>query len=278
MNCNCGRPTRDDAYVCDEDLSELAIALGNVPAVVEELTITLGREKGIDYAADSAHGKTVPLAKKDVDDDGDKGADARTSLAYHHGASEALAQLRQTLTTWARFCDEEGIRHQSTKNGLPEPDEGIRISLQALSRWLLWRVDGLGFSDLGCDAVSDITRAVGRCVMVIDRPAERVYAGPCECGRDLYAKPSAKVTKCPACEREWNVEEMRDWMRSNVMGRLVTAHEGAVLLGKFELPVAQKTIDSWHERKRIVDHGRNSAGKLLYLIDDLFQLAAKRAA
>jgi hypothetical protein len=30
--CRCGRPTRDDAYVCEDCGSSLARALGDVPA------------------------------------------------------------------------------------------------------------------------------------------------------------------------------------------------------------------------------------------------------
>ena len=37
---------------------------------------------------------------------------------------------------------------------------------------------------------------------------------------------------------------------------------------------AQKTIDSWHDRKRVLDHGKNPDGRLLYLMSDLIALAA----
>lgn len=249
--CNCGTPTRDSQYVCENCLGELAKKLGEVPWTVEQLEITLTKTRGIDYTTlGGAAGASVPLP-----------LDAR--------AFEASTALRQALVTWVRFCDEEQIRHQSPMVGLPADD------LVAMSRWLLWRIDGLGLSDMGWDAVSEITRAVGRCRMVIDRPAEKQYAGPCECGRDLYAKPKAKLTKCRSCEREYDVEEMRDWMRKAASGRLVTAREGTTLLGRFDLPTAQKTIDSWHERKRIIDHGKNPDGKFVYLIDDLIALAAQ---
>lgn len=251
--CNCGQPTRNDAYVCDECLGELARHLGDVPWLVEQLDITLTKARGVDYSAMG----------------GSPSSERPMMLPF--AAYEAVGALRQALVTWVRFCDEEAVRNQSPKRGLPVD------TLQAMSAWLLWRVDGLGLSDMGADAVSEISRAVGRARMVIDRPAERRYAGPCECGRDLYSKPGAKLTKCKGCEREYDVEAMVDWMRAGVLGRLVTAHEGATLLGRFDLPTAQKTIDSWHDRKRLVDHGKNADGRLLYLIDDLLGLAAKHA-
>lgn len=251
QTCNCGQPTRDNGYVCDDDLGNLARALGEVPWVVEQLEVTLTKARGVDYT-------TLGGA-----------ASSEVALPLDVRAFEASGALRAALVTWVRFCDEESVRHQSPKSELPTDD------LVAMSRWLLWRVDGLGLNDLGWDAVSEITRAIGRCRMVIDRPAEKRYAGPCECGRDLYAKPGARVTKCRSCEREYDVEEMRDWMRKATEGRLVTALEGSTLLGRFDLPTAQKTIDKWHERKRVLDHGKNPQGRWIYLMSDLIALAAQ---
>lgn len=254
MSCRCGKPTRDHAYVCDECLGDLSKMLGDVPWLVEQLDITLQRSRGVDYTALGGS----PSSER--------------PLSLHPGAFEASQALRTALVMWVRFCSEESIRHQSASNALPADD------LVSLSRWLMWRVDGLGLSDLGSDAVSELTRAIGKCRMVIDRPAERQYSGPCECGRDLYHRPGAKLTKCPACEREYNIEELLEWMRAGVMGRLVTAREGSTLLGRFDLSTAQGTIDKWHERKRIVDHGSNAEGHRVYLIDDLFKLAAHAAS
>ncbi|MCW2785226.1 MAG: hypothetical protein JWP74_1743 [Marmoricola sp.] len=248
--CTCGKPTRDNAYVCETCLSELARALGEIPWTVEQLDISLQKARGVDYTTMGGS------------------ASSESPLPVSFPAFEALTNLRQVIVMWVRFCDEEAIRHQSPTTAFPKD------TLVSMSRWLMWRIDGLALNDLGGDAVSEITRAVGRARQVIDRPAEKVYAGPCECGRDLYAKPKAKMTKCKGCEREYDVEEMRDWMRTAVTGRLVTAREGSTLLGRFDLPTAQKTIDSWHDRKRILDHGCNPTGARLYLIDDLIGLAA----
>lgn len=250
MTCNCGTPTRDEAYVCDGCLGELSKRLGEVPWVIEQLEITLTKARGIDYTALGG------------------AASSEVALPLDVRALEASRGLRQALVMWVRFCDEESIRHQSPRNGLPADDPA------AMSRWLLWRVDGLGLSDLGSDAVSELTRAIGKCRMVIDRPAEKQYAGPCECGRDLYAKPKAKAVQCRSCEREYDVEEMGTWMRAELGDRLFTAREATTLLGRFALPTAKRTIDHWHERGRVTAHGTNPAGHHLYRLNDLVALAA----
>ena len=248
MSCQCGKPTRDDAYVCEPCLDRLSRRLGEVPWLVAELDITLAKEHAAGPAGASS---------------------AETPLPLNYGAFDANIKLRHEMVMAVRFCDEEQIRHQSPSDGYPTD------TLEAMSAWLLWRVDGLGLSDMGPEVIKGLLDALIAAKRVIDRPEERQYAGPCECGRDLYAKPGAKVTRCKACEKEYDVEEMRAWMRSGVAGMLVTAREGSTLLGRFDMPTAQKTIDKWHERSRILDHGSNPAGKRLYLIDDLIGLAAR---
>lgn len=252
--CNCGKPTRDNAYVCDGCLGDLTKALAEIPWLAGELEITVAKQRGVDYTALGGS------------------PSSESPLPVHAPALEARRVLRVALVTCIRFCEEERIRHQSASNRQPVD------SLESMSRWLMWRVDGLGLNDMGYEFVTDITEAARACRRAIDRKPERRYAGPCECGRDLYHKPGATDVDCRDCERTYNVAELYAWMRQGVMGRLVTASEGSTLLGRFDLTTPQATIDMWHLRKRIVDHGQNPAGHRLYLIDDLLTLAAKHLA
>lgn len=253
QTCNCGKPTRDAAYVCDECLGDLTKALAEIPWLAGELEVTITKQRGIDYTALGGS------------------PSSESPLPLHAPALDARRALRLALTTCVRFCDEERVRHQSPRTGMPTD------SLEAMSRWLMWRVDGLGLNDMGYEFADDITNAVASCRRAIDRAPERRYAGPCECGRDLYHKPGAIEAKCTDCARVYNVGELYEWMRKGVMGRLVTAREGSTLLGRFDLPTPQATIDVWHDRKRIVGHGSNAIGHRLYLIDDLLGLAAQNA-
>ena len=149
-----------------------------------------------------------------------------------------------------------------------------------MSRWLMWRVDGLAFNDMADQFARDVIRAVRDCKRAIDNPPERAYAGPCpECSRDLYHRPGAAEVKCQGCGQRWDVGEVETWMRTRIeqhmTDRLVTAREGATLLGRFGLGTAQGTIDKWHERGRIVAHGADARGRRLYRWDELLDLAAR---
>lgn len=251
--CNCGKPTRDQAYTCDDCLSRLTKALAEIPWLAGELETTIQQQRGIDYRALGG----APSNEK--------------PMPYNLPAAEARRTLRTAMHTAVRFCTEEHIRHQSSSNAAPVD------SLESLSRWLMWRVDGLGFSDMGWVFANDIVEASGRCRHLVDRKPERRYAGPCECGRDLYHKPGAVQVQCKDCERTYDVGELMTWMRSQVLGRLVTVQEGATLLGRFALETPKRVIYGWEERGRLVAKGE-TGGKKTYLFDDLLALAAHRSA
>lgn len=237
----CDRPV-GDGYVCQHCANRLARALGDVPALWAELDITLTRQAR--YSEPEGRG-------------GEK------SLPFNLKASDAGQALKGTLNTWCRLIAEERGKD------LPEDNPA------AVARWLLNHTTWLRHHRAGADAVDEIISAVDKVRWVVDRPPERIYAGPCkDCGGDMYAKPDAASVECRPCGLSYDVAEMQDWMRSQVYGRLVTAREGVVLLSRFGLPVAQKTIDKWFARDRIAEHGHDRDGKRLYLFDELVTLAA----
>lgn len=260
--CECGKPTRDSAYICDDCLDRLTKALNEMPWLNDEVDITITKQRASAFA--------------------DGGQSAETALIYNPAASAKRTALHNALATAVRFCREEGIRSQS-----PEGDDWPPDNLVAMSRWLLWRVDGLAFNDMGHEFGRAIVDAVRDCQRVIDNPPERAYAGPCpECSRDLYHRPDATEVPCRGCGSRWDVGEVNAWMRDRIekhmADRLVTAREGSTLLGRFGIPVEQGTIDKWRERKHLTEAGREPAkgdrlGARLYRWDDLLTLAARHA-
>lgn len=248
--CDCGKPTRNDAYVCDDCLGALTKVLAEIPSLADELETTIQRARGVDYTTLGG----APSNEK--------------PMPFNVNAAERRRDLRNALHTAVRFCEEEGVRHQSASTRLPVD------SLESMSRWLMWRVDGLGLCDMGYEFVRDIVDASAACTRAIDSRPERRYAGPCECGRDLYHKPGAVEASCVDCGRTYDVGELYEWMRGQVRGRLVTAREGSTLLCRFAMETPQRTIDKWFERKRITERGHDPNGARLYLFDDLLELAA----
>jgi hypothetical protein len=249
--CRCGRPTRDNATVCDDCGDRLARALGDMTWLEEELETSIGKQRGL-----PTEGSPRSSEK---------------SLPFHPAAAEVRDNLRNTLVGWVRICAEEGVRSSDPSNGLPAD------RLTAMSRWLMWRVDGLAYHEAGGEAVDEITYAVQQAVKAIDLAPERQYVGPCACGRDLYRKPGAVVVRCKACEQEYDAEALMSALRAQVPDLLVTASEGAGLLSRYGLQTTARIIYGWEERALVVAHGERKKRKT-YRFDELVRLAAQRVS
>ena len=159
--------------------------------------------------------------------------------------------MKALLVSWALYAAQEGVRNQSPSQELPADN------LSALSRWLMWRVDGFALVDIGPDAVDEITSAVAHCHRLIDRPADRQYLGPCDMcdsGR-LYARPGGTWARCDSCEAATEAEKIRVRLLTELDDRLCTAAEIARLstyLGlQADRETVRKRINQWASRKRI---------------------------
>lgn len=251
--CTCDKPTRDNAEVCDDCLDDFAKVLGDVTWLDAELDTTIAKLHAAGDAGSPSAEKPLPI---------------------HIEASNRRETLRHELVMLVRFCVEEGVRASDPSAGLPEN------TIVAMSRWLLWRVDGLAFNDMSAEFMASITAAVVACQRIIDLPPERAYAGPCsECKKDLYHRRGAAEVTCSECGSRFDVGELWAWMTSQVRDQLVTAQEGAALLCKFDLETAQDTIRKWRDRGLVVERGHKPIGEgrsvRMYAFGDLLDVAMR---
>lgn len=267
--CTCGKPTRDGRFVCDDCADEYARILGDARALdemLEESLIGLQANRTDTEASGSADENPLPINLKAVD-------------VRHY--------LRCELVRAVRVCIELNIQGSDTTQEWPED------TIASMSRWLLWRYDALTLTDWMPDLVKQLIIVSLDAERCIDIPPEAKYSGPCECGKDLYARPADRIVKCRICGREYAVEQHMDTLKAKVWehldGRTVTAFEGASYLSRFGLPTQQKTIDKWNERGLVVARGRGKCARRgcthtgdcrrprLYLFGDLLKLASKQA-
>lgn len=248
--CRCGTPTRDNASLCDPHASQLTQALAEVPFLAEQLEISRTRQRASGGTAGSGD-NTVPWDEK---------------------ASQAIQALHATLHTWVRFCDEEHIPHQSPNRDLPADDD------KAMSRWLMWRVDGLTLHELGPDAWEEITNSTADARRVVFRkPKPKVYLGACtvtlnhvECGHAVYANQGDLNGRCvsPDCRTEYPVKESHARLLKALDDRLLTAADVATTATYMDLPVARdrirKQINTWHKRGRLTTHGTDENNDPLF--------------
>lgn len=262
--CKCGRPTRDAAYVCDTCGDDLAKALGDVTWLAEELEVSTTRQKGVDYrTATGGSGPKKPTERPSP---------------VNWGPAEARAALRDILVSWTRLCHEEGVRNSSPYPGLPDDD------LVSISRWLIWRVDGLTLHEAGADAVEEIVSAVAHCHRVIDSAPSKWYAGPCNepvenvyCGTDLYAVAEKGNVTCRTCGATYDVASRRSWLLAAAEDQLADANtlaRSVSWLGAVPLNAAR--IRKWASRGQIMVKGHID-GRPTYRIGDAIDLLAKSA-
>lgn len=270
IECRCGKPTRDVHTVCDDCGDMLTRALSEVPWMDDELDTTITRQRAIPTESGS------PSASCSCKDD-EIDRCPHGGLPWHEKAADARRALHGLLSTWCRFCEEENVRHQSPMDGLPRED-----TLPAMSRWLLWRVDGLTLHDIGPEAVDEITDAVAECNRLIDRRPDRWYAGPCnaedeegvECGADLYAKRTKGLVECRDCGASYDVAARRTWLLAAAEDRLADAATIARSVSWLGAePLTASRVRKWAERGRIVAKGHDGSSPL-YRIGDAINLLA----
>jgi hypothetical protein len=255
QTCRCGRPTQDQ-FVCDDCTNTLAVALGEIPWLEQELETTTTRTRGVDYRTKG----------------GTPSTERPSPVAW--SASDARTNLHGFLTAWVRYCHEHDIRNSSPQRGLPAEN------LTAMSKWLLWRVDGLALDTHGPAAVEQITAAVNKGKRLIDNPPEKMYAGRCgyetpdaTCPNELYVKIGAKIVRCTTCGTEWDVPERRTWLLAEAEEVLATAVEisrAVSWLGTEPLNAA--TVRKWASRGRLPAHGHDRTGRPLYRVGDAIDL------
>ena len=170
---HCGRPV-DDAWVCMHCAGTLERALGDIPAIVHQLDITLA--KGGRFA------------------DRNERAGAETPLPIDPRALKARSQLRAHLVAWVRLISEE--------RGMPLPGcNPLAISAwlqpaespEAMSAWMLHHVEWLRHHQAGHDAIDELVADVDYARKVIDVPANRTTfpVGPCP---ELASEPVSDPT------------------------------------------------------------------------------------
>lgn len=238
---NCDRTRRGDQHICGACSDQLARDLRTIPELVEDLDLTLSRQTAM----------------------GSSGSGGDKPLPYNTSASDAGSLLRDTLTAWVK--DLLDGRHDWAP---PEP------TIPAMAVWLADRHSHLIRHPAVTDIVEEIAAAVEAAGRVVDRPAERQYAGPCpepDCGEGLYAKPSAVVVTCWGCGTVHRMGERRDFLIAELRGTLATASQCAHILTQLldnGSVLRPSTVRNWALRGRILVRGHDQQGRPLYLVAD----------
>lgn len=296
----CHRPSPDNAYLCRRCGDELAKAIGDVVAVAGALQprhtglddkghvielpwepgehgsrSTMPWERPTGLSGGLADDLAVSQARQGRTSNGGGSRSAQQPLPWSEKARDASIVLTRVLTSWAATI----VRLR----GVSGPDDERPAVVAA---WLLHHVDWIRHHDQAAVAYADIVDAVEQAQRVIDRRADRWYAGPCgepldddsgDCKAELYAKPGAPTVTCPGCGAQYDVGARRQWLLAAAEDQWAYATLIARAITALGQHVTPARIWKWNERNRIRVRSVDQRGRPLYRIGDVLDLLAEEA-
>lgn len=272
--CPCGRPLSGDS-LCVDCSHALQVAISDVSAYWCDLDTVKARQTRYGGTGGGRGGeKPLPV-------------DARF-LGWEADGSRLQEAVKNTVGTWGRAVMEErpvfaGPTHDSCLHitcSTLRRSRPPRDDVASVCRYLLGQADWIRTQHWAPEILDELQDAAEQLRRMVDRPADRWYAGKCgedSCQRDLYVKAGAKVTTCDACGYLHNVEEHRTALLQQAHDRLGTAAEIARAISWLgHETITAERIRKWVERKRLEQRGEVMVrGRWLptYRIGDVAALA-----
>lgn len=252
----CPRPVPDVAYGCPHCALDLARKLDQLAAFLPELEVTISRQDQIGSGGARASGAEVPLP-------------------YRPEVAERAEAIRGELTTWAR------VVHDETGHVL------VGDTLPAMARYIAEAVDWARYRQQWPEFHGGLRPLLGSTLGLIDRPADKVYLGPCRtvnpvtqdaCWVDVLAKPGAAFGTCRECGTRHDVAKSREWLLKSLRGALARPVEIADVLRQFgDAKVGYSTIAAYAAKKLITPKGQDGHGRDLFRIGEVLDLHARLA-
>lgn len=271
----CSRPVVDQSYCCDRCASKTVTELESVAKVAGEAMTTIAKQARMGS--------------------GGRRTDPDVPLPYNPDAASDHDAAINTLTTWARHVNEESGRalplfrtapctHPSCADRRANRVHGPRCAGEpvehptaVIARWLAGQIDWIRHRPEAAQAFDELGDACRVLVRVVDRPADHWYAGRCDCGQDLHPVAGAKAIRCRECGVVHDLEARKAWLLDQAEDVLAIANWCAATLNRLGVPTTASTIRTWAERSRLASHGFDAAGRPLYRLGTVRELALEAA-
>jgi hypothetical protein len=211
-NCviQCGRPSA--SRMCGDCWLDLRNALYQVEFLLAELETT--------YMRDDRQGAEV----------GVRSQSRERPLPWRETASDAIQGLQSTLHIWSR----ELLGGHLEIGRLTPVEQATALSHYPKARHYA-AVENY---------YEDVMDAIKEAQRIIDRPADKLYAGECECSAHLWAKLDERQVKCSHCGTLHPVEGRRRAMIDKIGQQVLNAAQISRLLAGLGLDVKASTIRS----------------------------------
>jgi hypothetical protein len=232
--CRCGQPT-SGAWLCDDCGKTLDHAIINVGIYTHDLDIVLTRRTrySTTTATKTTTGKVQPLV-----------IDMRWADRSGTG-SQLTYDAKATIIAWTQT-----IKDDQPQLAGPACPHCLHVSCSQTRR-RRWPTDTIGSmihylarqrrhilsQQWAPDILDELLDLEHRLTWMVDRPADRWYAGRCsvnlegqECDAELYARDDRGHIDCPKCGIRHDVAERREVLLGEAKNYLVTATEAATAL------------------------------------------------
>lgn len=192
---------------------------------------------------------------------------AEQPLAFGYAASEARTVLASTLAYWtAAIAEQRGLSHPA-------------YTLTDMATFLATQVQWIRNQPAGNEAHDELTTAIRNARRAVDRPQDRVYAGPCSpedgieltgqerlliaiagtglptrCDGHLYAREGSTIATCDTCARDMPLNDARDPLLARIDNMHLTATEIVTALGGLGQKINANTLRVWVHRRLLTNH------------------------
>lgn len=251
----CGAPTGDASYLCRAHHELLAELLAGIPALVDDLEVTVTRQNRTVSERHGARSATTPLP-------------------WNEHAAAVAAELAQTVN-----------RASLTVAGSEQDERDRLVEVAAydtanLARWLRRNPALVRRHPEAATVLAEIDDAVRVARRAVDRPPEHVFAGPCGvelsdgrcCRGDVYGRPGASAAFCGDCGARFDAAQRREWMLSEIEEHATHSGLLASLVTGLGQPVGSSTIRKWAATGRLKVISVDRHRRKLYRIGDVLEL------
>jgi hypothetical protein len=245
----CTAPVGTGHTLCPMHVDDLGVLLRRIPAVLDDLDVTITRQARLAQQSDGARSTTRPLPF------------AIEAARAHHDLSIAAGR-------WAEAFGVQTYGAGIARSGAP----------RACARYLERLVPVIVRHPDSGALLRDLVALVDRAERCIDRPPELVYVGVCSvdgCDHDVYAHVDAAEVTCSKCHARHDVAQRRAIMLAAVEDQLATATEIAravATYGGTDDHVEVSTIWKWKQRGRIIVRGVAARGEPRYRVGDILDV------
>lgn len=217
----CAAPARTGVQFCRGCEAKLTAYLADIPDLLEQLLVTVCRQDKFQVGREGGPGPEKPMP-------------------FNEKASLMLSELERLVIRWARAFGMTGRACGFDGSG-------------TAAGYLTDHIPYIVTNITALELYREIESAVSKSRRMIDRPADRIFAGPCNtevtffggiayCRNDLYANPGASKVVCGECHTQHDVQERREWMLSEISERYVDAGLAASLLTQLGIQISSATV------------------------------------